>query len=135
MSLPNGRRADSLPAPYERSILNGTSGLSLNVPPELIEAISERTAALLAELLPASPEPYLDVDGAAGYLACSRDRIYDLRRQGLAHFKDGSRLLFKREDLDGWLSRVETAENPVRLDKLKAGSLTNSRTRSEAGKS
>ena len=47
----------------------------------------------------------MNVEQAAEYLAASTDRVYDLRRQGLPHFKDGSRLLFKREDLDAWLTR------------------------------
>lgn len=107
MSIQNGR-TDHLPDPRLRSILNGTSGLGLTVPPELIEAIAERTAELLAERMPEKAEAYLDVDGAASYLACSRDRIYDLRRQGLPHFKDGTRLLFKRGDLDAWLTRSDS---------------------------
>ena len=78
--------------------------LALGVPAELVEAIASRTATILAEQLPAAPEPYLDVDAAADYLACSRDRVYDLRRQGLPHFKDGTRLLFRRDDLDAWLA-------------------------------
>jgi excisionase family DNA binding protein len=80
-----------------------TNGLALGVPPELIEAIAERTAELLAERLPDKPEPYLNVEQAAEYLAATTDRIYDLRRQGLPHFKDGTRLLFRREDLDAHL--------------------------------
>lgn len=106
MSGGNGR-SDYLPARAERQILNGTSGLGLTVPPELIEAIAERTADLLAERLPDKPEPYLNVEQAAEYLAATTDRIYDLRRQGLTAWKDGTRLLFRREDLDGWLTKTD----------------------------
>jgi excisionase family DNA binding protein len=82
---------------------NESNGLALTVPPDLVQAIAERTAELLAEQLPNRPEPYLDVDGAAAYLSAPVSRIYDLRRQGVRHYKDGTRLLFKREDLDAWL--------------------------------
>ena len=102
-------RTDHWPAPNERRILEGaqraSGSLSLGVPVELIEAVAQRTADLLEERLPHRPEPYLNVEQAAEYLAASTDRIYDLRRQGLPHFKDGTRLLFKREDLDAWLAR------------------------------
>jgi excisionase family DNA binding protein len=84
---------------------NGT--VALGVPVELIEAIAERTADLLAERMPDPAEPYLDVDGAAEYLACKPHRIYDLCRQGLPVHKDGSRSLFRREDLDRWLTRSD----------------------------
>lgn len=107
MTGQNGR-TDHMPDPRLRSILNGTSGLSLGVPAELIEAVAQRTAEILEERLPHRPEPYLDVDGAAEYLACSRDRIYDLCRDGrLTPYKDGSRSLFRRGDLDEWLTRSD----------------------------
>jgi excisionase family DNA binding protein len=83
------------------------SANTLPVPDALIEELAERTAAKLAKRLPQTPEPYLDVDGAAEYLSCPRSRIYDLRRQGLTVYKDGSRLLFRREDLDAWLTNCE----------------------------
>ena len=87
------------------SITNGAA--TLPVPDELIEELAERTADKVIERLPQVPEPYLDVEGAAAYLACGPHRIYDLRRQGLRHYKDGSRLLFRREDLDAWLTKCE----------------------------
>jgi excisionase family DNA binding protein len=83
--------------------------LSLGVPTDLIEAIAERTAERLAERMPDRPEPYLDVDGAAEYLACQPHRIYDLCRQGLPCHKDGKRSLFRRQDLDEWLSKSDPA--------------------------
>ena len=111
MSAENGNgRTDHLPAPRERRILESTAGngsFSLGVPGELIEAVAQLTADLLEERLPHRPEPYLNVEQAAEYLAASTDRIYDLCRDGrLTPYKDGSRSLFKREDLDAWLSRT-----------------------------
>lgn len=82
------------------------SGLSLAVPPELVEAVAERVAELLVERLPAGrePEPWLDVDGAAGYLACKPHRVYDLVAEGRVRCaKDGRRSVFRREWLDDYL--------------------------------
>ncbi len=83
------------------------STATLPVPNERIEELAERTAGKVVEQLPQTPEPYLDVEDAAAYLACEPHRIYDLRRQGLRHYKDGGRLLFRREDLDAWLTKCE----------------------------
>ena len=78
--------------------------LRLAIPPELVEAVAHRAADLLAEQRPAEIEPWLNVEQAAEYLACPRSRVYDLRRQGrLPCRKDGSRLLFRRPDLDAAL--------------------------------
>jgi excisionase family DNA binding protein len=50
----------------------------------------------------------LTVEEAATYLACAPKRIYELKAQGrIAHFRDGKRLLFRREDLDAALRRRE----------------------------
>jgi excisionase family DNA binding protein len=79
--------------------------LTLGVPGELVEAIAERAAELLTEQMP-PPSPYLDVDGAAEYLACSSSRIYALTStRRIPHHRDGSRLLFRREELDAWIER------------------------------
>jgi excisionase family DNA binding protein len=67
----------------------------------LTDECLERLADLLAERL-ASPDDggWLDVTGAATYLACSSSRIYALSSQGaLPCERDGSRLLFSRADL------------------------------------
>jgi excisionase family DNA binding protein len=48
--------------------------------------------------------PWLDVEGAAKHLACPRSRIYALvSARRIPHHKDGSRLLFRREELDEWV--------------------------------
>jgi excisionase family DNA binding protein len=76
---------------------------------ELVEAIAQRTAELLAAQAPAGLAGYLDVDDAASYLACSRQRIYDLVSAGrvVAH-RDGRRLLFRPADLDAALAPPES---------------------------
>lgn len=76
----------------------------------LAELDDEAFAALADRLVPIlgprikPPEPWLDVGKAAEHLACPRSRIYALVSAGrMPHQKDGSRLLFRREELDEWV--------------------------------
>lgn len=72
-------------------------------PQHLADLIAERVAERLVTPAPLPPDPYLTVKQAAAYLACSPQRIYDLRAKGAIRFhKDGTRLLFRREDLDDY---------------------------------
>jgi excisionase family DNA binding protein len=83
--------------------------LAFVVPDELLQALAERTAALLAERLEATPpakSPWLDFEGAAAYLGFSRDRLYKLTAARAIPFRkkrDGQGLLFHREELDRWV--------------------------------
>jgi excisionase family DNA binding protein len=80
------------------------NGLSLAVPPELVELVAERAAELVAARLATEPEPWVGVAAAAEHLACPRSRLYALVSAGrIPHAKDGSRLLFKRSALDAWV--------------------------------
>lgn len=83
------------------------NAVTLQLPPDALEAIAERAAELLAERLPAhESSPYLTTEEAAEYLRAPVSRVYDLRSRGeLPVFKDGSRNLFRREDLDALLQR------------------------------
>jgi excisionase family DNA binding protein len=65
----------------------------------------ERLAALVAQRLDGrGPEPWVGVPEAAAHLACQPQRIYNLvHARAIPHRKDGSRLLFKRSELDRWL--------------------------------
>lgn len=82
------------------------SPLAIPLPPELVEAVAARAAELVAERLEPAPEPYLDVDGAAAYLACPKSRVYALASAGrIPVRRDGSRLLFRASELDAWLER------------------------------
>ena len=86
--------------------------LALEVPSALVEAVAQRVAGLLVERLPAQrgPEPWLDVDAAAEYLACRPHRVYDLVAEGRVRCaKDGRRSLFRREWLDVYLLGEEGA--------------------------
>jgi excisionase family DNA binding protein len=81
-----------------------------------LRQLADRVADLLAERglngagAPADPDPWLDVDSAAEYLACKPKRLYDLKSQGRIRFaRDGSRLLFRRSWLDEYVEG-ESAE-------------------------
>jgi excisionase family DNA binding protein len=82
--------------------------VALAIPDELLQALAERTAALVAErLVPAQAEsPWLDVEGAMTYLGFSRDRLYKLTAARAIPFRkkrDGQGLLFRRDELDRWV--------------------------------
>jgi excisionase family DNA binding protein len=77
------------------------SGQSIPFPAELVEAIAQRAAELVAER---QPDGYMNVDQAGEFLACKRDRLYALVSAGRIPFhKDGSRLLFDRGELREWV--------------------------------
>lgn len=91
-----------------------SSPLGLPVPDELLDRLAIRVADLLADRLEANgdaPDPWLDVEAAARYLACEPHRVYDLAASGrLRCAKDGRRSLFRREWLDQALE--QTADEP-----------------------
>jgi excisionase family DNA binding protein len=73
---------------------------------ETLTTLADRLVPILASRIGQDKHifPWLDVEGAAMHLACPRSRIYALvsvRR--IPHYKDGSRLLFRREELDDWV--------------------------------
>ncbi len=77
------------------------SELALTLPDELLEQVAERVAAILDQRAEAeSDRGFLDVAGAAEFLACPTSRLYSLTSAGrIPHHKDGSRLLFDRDEL------------------------------------
>ena len=98
MSAPPARTREPLGAPDHTSAIP-----ALTVPPELVEAVAVRAAQIVAERT-AAPRPWLDVQGAAEYLACPPSRIYALTSKRAIPFeKDGSRTLFRPEALDEWV--------------------------------
>lgn len=69
-------------------------------PPAFVEAVAERAAQIVAERSE-GPRPWLDVPGAAEYLACPKSRVYALvSKRAIPFEKEGSRTLFRPEDLD-----------------------------------
>ena len=84
----------------------GGTNLALAVPLELVEAIAERAAEMLAERRGPELEAWIGVEEAAEHLACPKSRVYGLSSAGrIPHRKDGSRLLFRRSELDEWIDR------------------------------
>lgn len=92
---------------------SGGVALRLDAPPALIAALASAVADELerrgaTSSTPASP--WLDVDEAAAYLRCARQRVYDLVSSGaIVPARDGRRLLFKRTALDSYLLAGEEA--------------------------
>jgi excisionase family DNA binding protein len=80
-------------------------GLKVNFPRELIEEVALRAAELLREHPPLE-DGWLDVTEAANYLRCPTSRVYALTSaKSIPHHHDGSRLLFRRSELDEWVMR------------------------------
>ena len=76
--------------------------LMIEPSPQFIEEIAQRAADIVAERV--SSSPWLNTQSAAEYLDCPTSRIHDLRALGkLKPCKDGSRLLFHRNELDTYL--------------------------------
>lgn len=80
---------------------------ALGIPDAVLDELAARVAAAIVERMPEPVEPYMDAERAAEYLACPKSRIYELVAAGrLRHYRDGRRVLLRREDLDAVL-RVE----------------------------
>ena len=85
-----------------------SESFALPLAPELLDYLGTKVAEELALRMVPPSQPYMSVDDAAEYLACGRRRIYDLVERGaVACYRDGKRLLFRREDLDTYVSTPE----------------------------
>jgi excisionase family DNA binding protein len=74
-------------------------------PPELIEKIAVR-AVELVEARAGADDSWLTAAEAADYLRCPISRIYALTSaRRVPHYRDCSRLLFRRSELDAWVER------------------------------
>lgn len=96
-------RAPSAALEARREAQDAPQGLSVVLPPELVDAVAVRVAGLLrAEQR--HRDQWLRVDEAAAYLRCPKSRIYRLVSMRRIPFqKDGARLLFSRQELDEWV--------------------------------
>lgn len=115
--------------------------MSLSISPaelfadDLVERVAVRVAELLGpQLAPAEPSPWLSAVEAAEYLRCAPKRVYDLASQHrIPVHRDGSRLLFTRDELDAYVLADEDADDtaltPVpdrpRLRGVSPGARTN----------
>jgi len=73
---------------------------------ETLVILADRLMPILATRIGHAEDafPWLDVEHAAEHIACPRSRIYALvSARRIPHYKDGSRLLFRREELDDWV--------------------------------
>ncbi len=92
-----------------RPVAHAGHELVLIVSDELLCALAERTATLVAERLEPvqrSESPWLDFDGALAYLGFSRDRLYKLTAARAIPFRkkrEGQGLLFHKGELDRWI--------------------------------
>lgn len=86
--------------------MDADRSLALELPAEAIEAIAQRAAEIVQEReRDTAIEPWIGVAEAAEHLHCRPQRIYSLVHQGrLQPHRDGSRLLFRRSELDSWLA-------------------------------
>jgi excisionase family DNA binding protein len=83
------------------------------VPPELLfdqlaEALARRIVELQRESVPAPSleerSPWMNIESATAYLDLPKQRLYRLTAAGaIPHYKQEGRLLFRRQELDGWL--------------------------------
>lgn len=76
---------------------------------QLLDLLAERIALRLRERAePSEPvpeqSPWMNIESAAAYLDLPRQRLYRLTASGaIPHYKQEGRLLFRRQELDGWL--------------------------------
>jgi len=100
------------------------SGLeaTFTLPPQVIEAIAQRAAAIMAETAAEHRSPWLTVEEAADYLRWPKQRLYKLTaaRHGIPHRRHRNRLLFHREELDDWLDRHREGQLPHPRPPLRA---------------
>ena len=98
---------------------DGMPSYTFTLPPEVVEAIAQRAAAILEDRVEDRASPWLTLPAAADYLGWPRDAIYKLTSSGaIPHRKVGNRLAFHRGELDEWLDehrRGRPAPRPRRL--------------------
>lgn len=86
------------------------SGFALTFPPELVEAIAQRAAAIVLEREQPHPSDggYLAPAAAAEYLGVKVRRVYDLKSMGALEPDgyDGRTPLWTRATLDAYVRRA-----------------------------
>lgn len=85
-----------------------------------LDHLAEQLAPFLKDRLVVPTPDLLDSESAARYLSCGRDRIHDLVGVGkLTPLRDGRRLLFRREDLQAYLSIEASGMSSKHLEELR----------------
>lgn len=101
MGRQSGRSNGSASTPME---VDAPLSLTVELPPVVMAEIVRQVAATLD--LERGDDGFLDVAGAADFLACGKDRIYSLvSARRIPFHKDGSRTLFDRAELRQWVRR------------------------------
>jgi excisionase family DNA binding protein len=78
--------------------------LRLELDDAALDQLADKLAARLADRLGANGSPWLGAQDAADYLGCSLSRVRKLTMTGeLPVHRDGSRTLYRRDDLDGFI--------------------------------
>src|SRR5947207_130289 len=81
-----------------------SDSLALALPPDLVEAIAQRAAAIVLERSserPSDASPYMTLVEACEYLRCKRQRIDNLLlERRLTKVKEGGRLLLLRAEVE-----------------------------------
>jgi excisionase family DNA binding protein len=78
--------------------------LELRLDDAALDALADKLAARLADRLGGNSSPWLNAQDAASYLGCSLSRVRKLTMTGeLPVHRDGSRTLYRRDDLDGFI--------------------------------
>lgn len=86
-----------------------TQGLSLTLPPDVLEQIAERAAALIAERHADTPttDGWLrGADRIAAYIDAPRSRVYSLATCNPSRIpvhRDGASLIARKSELDAWV--------------------------------
>jgi excisionase family DNA binding protein len=106
-----GQGSSANSAPHSRDSCDGPRDISIGVK----VATAEELAALLARVahleqritsVRESESPYMTVVETANFLRCSRQRVDDLLSQRrLSRYKDGSRTLISRAEIDDYLKK------------------------------
>lgn len=84
------------------------SAFAIDVGDELVEQIAHRAAELIAEKQATRQDDawLRGADKIAAYIDCPRSRVYALASaHRIPIHRDGSALIAKRSELDGWLLR------------------------------
>lgn len=77
--------------------------LTVELPADQLEALAARVAARLAE---GRDDGFIDVEGAAEYLAMTPKAIrHKVERRQVPHHRVGRRVLFDRAELRAWVGR------------------------------
>ena len=106
------------------------SGLESELEP-LLKRLAERIAARVCERLvehqavaASERSPWMGIEKAAAYLDWPKQRLYKLSACGaIPHYKHEGRLLFRADELDGWLSQFaegQRLEAPERRSEDRA---------------